>query len=476
MQHAHLRNTLDSYADSFMSKHGIPGMALAVAEHGRMIHAQGYGYRNVEEQLPAALDTVFGIASLTKSFTCAAAMKLQEQGKLSVDDPVIRYLPEFATPDRAHTEQIRVHHFMTHSTGIPPLPTLFYAMKRSMDADPSTEDYPDAAAAPLLHQGPIDSYEQLMAFMAARDYELLGPPGTQFSYCNDCFGLLGAIVERVGGMRFADYVEREILQPAGMEATSFELDKLPARQLTMPYAARKEEDGHKTVYPAPGWWEAPALLGTGFLRATAGDMMKYMEMYRNNGKAGNSRVLQESSVRQMLSPHIQTAPGKYYGYGFHLTKGDHGTTLVEHGGGLKAVSSRMCFIPEKGITGVVLSNLAEVPIAAVLYRALNLVQGLAPDARMIRTADYGIKAGDLDGYTGRYSSYEGRTIVFAAMDGKLVLVGRGQNAVLQPVTERDLFLLATDDEETLFRFIRNAQDEVIRLWMSNSSRQLTKVE
>ncbi|RAV17781.1 hypothetical protein DQG23_26745 [Paenibacillus contaminans] len=467
---------MNAFVSSFMSKHVIPGMALAVAEHGQMVHARGYGCRNREDKLPVSMDTVFGIASLTKSFTCAAVMKLQEQGKLSVDDPVNRYLPEFATPNQAWTEQIRIHHFMTHSTGIPPLPTLFYAMKRSLDADPSTKDYSYTAAAPLLKHGPIDSYEQLMAFMADCDYELLGPPGTQFSYCNDCYGLLGAIVERVSGVQFAEYVGREILQPAEMEATSFDLDKLPAWQLTMPYAARKAEDGHKTTYPAPGWWEAPALLGTGFLRSTARDMMKYLEIYRNYGRVGNRLVLQENSVRQMLTPHIQIAPGKFYGYGFHITKGDRGPTLIEHGGGLKAVSSRMCFIPEKGITGIVLSNLAEVPISAVLYRALNLAQGLSPDARIIRRAGYEMKRDDLNGYTGRYSSYEGQNIVFAAMEGKLVLVCQGQNVILQPVTERDLFLLALDDEEALFRFIRNAQGEVVRVWMSNSSRQLMKVE
>src|SRR5699024_6969141 len=154
------------------------------------------GYRDVDEQLPVTADTVFGIGSITKSFTCVAIMQLQEEGKLSVNDLVTTYLPEFKTPDIHKTNKITIHHLMTNSSGIPPLATLFGELKKSMEADPDVAETKEEKEKTkklkeyLADLSPVETKEELLEEISNAEYEFLGEPGEQFSYSNDCFALL----------------------------------------------------------------------------------------------------------------------------------------------------------------------------------------------------------------------------------------------------------------------------------------------
>src|SRR4051794_5068225 len=211
-----------AFAEGVRRKHRAPGMAVAVALDGAEVYAEGSGEREIGTGAPVTPDTVFGVASVTKSFTALAIMQLAEAGKLAVDDPVTRYLPEFRTPDPAATRAITLHHFLTHSAGFPPLPSRFFAFARSAEGDPAAGGKPAWAA----DHPPIDTYEDLMDYLAAGGYEMLGPPGAQFSYCNEGFALLGAIVERVSGEGYEVYVHRHILEPAGMEQSGYAVAQL----------------------------------------------------------------------------------------------------------------------------------------------------------------------------------------------------------------------------------------------------------
>jgi CubicO group peptidase (beta-lactamase class C family) len=100
---------------------GIPGVGLGVAREGRLLHGEGYGLRDVGQGLAPDLDTLFFMGAAAKSFTCVAMLRLQEDGRLQVHDPVVRYLPGFRMPDAAATAQVTLHHLMTHTSGIPRL-------------------------------------------------------------------------------------------------------------------------------------------------------------------------------------------------------------------------------------------------------------------------------------------------------------------------------------------------------------------
>ena len=149
-------------------KHKIPGTSVAIAEAGEILYHKGFGFRHVDDGLPVTENTVFGIGSITKSFTCVAIMQLQEVGKLNVHDPVSKYLPEFNVKNKEAIKDITIHHFMTHTAGLPPMSSLFYAMKRSLDLDPTVKNYPGLNINVEDH-GPIDTYEQLMQFIDEQD-------------------------------------------------------------------------------------------------------------------------------------------------------------------------------------------------------------------------------------------------------------------------------------------------------------------
>jgi len=453
----------ERFTEQLIRSHQIPGVSIGLNQDGESIYFKGFGHRNTERNLPVDPETVFGIASITKSFTAVAIMQLQEAGKLSVHDRIKKHLPEFRTPDPEKTEQMTIHHFLTNSSGLPPLPSLVYANKRSMDADPSTADYPGLEIDEDDQQAPLDSYGDLMNYIGKLKFDLLGPPGLHFSYSNDAFALLGAIIERASGMTYEKYVKFHILAPAGMKNSTFDLDELPDKEaITMLYAKKESQDGGITVYPAPVWWDAPSMRAAGYLKSSVQDMLRYTEIYRNNGVVDGTRILSEDSVRQMTYPYIEIEPGKFYGYGLMITPDYYGHKLVEHGGNLKAVASLMAIVPEIGLAGVVLTNLAGVPASTILMGALNEYQGYDAEHAHIRHHDVEISGEELEKYIGCYASNEGMSFSISVDQGSPIFRTQGSSYPIRYIGE-DRFLVNIEDQQEIISFKSDYQGNIDRV-------------
>lgn len=241
MKQETMMKEFNQYAGEITKKYQIPGFAMGLAKEGQLFYENDFGYRNIEKELPLSSDTVFGIGSVTKSFTCVAILQLQEAGKLSVHDAVVQYLPEFKTNNEEYTKQMTIHHFMTHSAGIPPLAALIGAMRTSMLLDPTFEE--EGKPAMDLSKIPsIETYEELMKDIANADFTLLGAPGTEFSYSNDCYALLGTIIERVSGISYEQYMKEYILGPAGMHRSVFHYEELKGHEdVATIYNSRKKK-------------------------------------------------------------------------------------------------------------------------------------------------------------------------------------------------------------------------------------------
>lgn len=446
----------------------IPGVGVGLNEKGKRLYHKGFGFRNVAKKLSVHSDTVFGIASMTKSFTCMAIMKLQDEGKLSVHDQVVKYLPEFSIPNKAYQDRVTIHHLMTHTTGIPPLATHKFARKRSVDQDPSAKDY----GLDLVSddRDPIDTYEELINYIANEDFSLLGPPGTQFSYSNDCYGLLGIIIARVSGQSYESFVEENILKPAQMNNSFFDLDELTWRDNVTTLYAAKEAGDEKIVYDAPMWWDAPSMRAAGYLKSTVNDILNYLEIFRNDGIVHSERILSEESVKQMIYPHVKVETGRYYGYGFSIRPNYFGSTLIEHGGGLKGVSSSMSIIPEKDVTGVVLTNLSSVPASKILLGANNLILGEDFSALSNQYQEELISPEKLTMYTGMFTSEEGMKVKLFTKDGHLILDDHDSTREVRLRFVGENTFITPDQRE--IRFIKGEDDQVVRIFYS--SRQIFK--
>lgn len=114
----------EAYVHTLMKKTGAPGLGVGIAKDGEMVYFKGFGAADIEKRLPVTPETVFGLASVTKSFTALAVSQLAERGKLSLHEPVKRYLPEFQLPQAGVAERITMHNFLSHTSGIPPMPSL----------------------------------------------------------------------------------------------------------------------------------------------------------------------------------------------------------------------------------------------------------------------------------------------------------------------------------------------------------------
>ncbi len=448
-------------AKSLVEKYVIPGTSVALAQDGEVVYGKGLGFRNIEEALPINEDTVFGIGSITKSFTCVAIMQLHEQKKLSVHDPVTKYLPEFTLKDDRTVNEMTIHHFMTHSAGLPPLSTLYYALRRSREMDPSVKDQ-KTLQVDEVDLGYVDTYEQLMSFIGELDIELLGKPGDHFSYSNDCYALLGVIVERVSNKTYEQYVYDHILKPCGMERSYFTIEEYgDEKNIAMSYALDVIE-GNKSVYQAPIWWDAPAMRAAGFLKSTAADMLKYAEIFRNRGVVNDKRILSEESVNLMTSHHIEVEPGKYYGYGFMISPDYFGTKLVQHGGNLKAIAAQLSVLPEVGLTGVTLTNLAGVPASRIMELAINDYQGREANVSHADLEEVILPIEIFEEFAGEYVSNEGMKVSIGTCNGKPTIMYQGETHPVKAVGE-NLLLAIVNDMTELIQIHRDELGRAVRI-------------
>ncbi len=437
------------FTRGMMAKHDVPGFAMAVAHDGVEVYAEGFGERAIGMGTLVTPDTVFGVASVTKSFTALAIMQLAEAGKLSVADPVTRYLPEFRMPDPEATHVITLHHFLSHTAGLPPLPSRFFAFARSMANDPAAGSKPTWSA----DHAPIDTYEDLMAYLAEGGYTLLGPPGAQFSYCNEGFALLGAIIERVSGQPYEAYVQRHILDPAGMTHSTFDVATLRTFPEVVTFHAARENNGQREIYAAPNWLYSSVWSPAGGLNSTVRDLLHYLEIYRTGGMVGDERLLSAEGVARMTTPHApRSSPGSSYGYGLGVIPDYHGLKLITHGGGRKGISAEVIAVPETGFTGAAIANLAGVPVATVTLAALNRMLGLPIETKIEEYVDATCPSERLPMYAGTYRAGEGQNITVTAEEGALIYAFEGKRLVARPVGEH-AFVVNTETGETSTHFL-----------------------
>lgn len=462
------RPIFEQAAEEFTKKHQIPGANVGINYRGEALYYHGFGYRNEAKQLPLDPDTIFGIASMTKSFAAVAIMQLQDAGKLSVHDPVIKHAPEFKLPSGGKTEEVTIHHLLTHTSGLPPIAVHNLARKRSIDQDPTAKDY--GLDLTKIIGEPVDTDVELMAAIAALPDKVLADPGKAFSYSNEGYGVLGAIIKRVSGVTFETFVEENILKPVKMTRSFFDINEIASRDnVTMLYAQKKAED-KVVVYETPLWWDAPAMRSGGYLKSTVTDILAYLEIFRNNGIAAGVRVLSEASVAQMTEPHFEFEPGRYYGYGLRVIPDYFGYKMIEHSGGLKGVSSNMAVIPELGLTGVVLTNLSDIPAANLLKGAMNVLLEKDFSATYFSHEAYQMDAAKLPICVGTYTSTEGMRVEVAIKDEELGIVRDGKFSPLKAVGE---YLFLTESNEVV-KFIIDEIQGNIRI--AYGSRQIAKDE
>lgn len=401
-----VNDALEEFTARFYETSGPPGLSVALAERGQTF-AAGYGQRDREAGLAIEADTVFAVASVSKVFVGIAVSQLAERDALRLDDPVTRWLPELATP---HAREITLHHLLTHSAGLPGLPSRYHAVDRlrpgvfnggnlRVDSEVIAGRHADRAG--------IADCAGLIAFLNGYTFEPLAPPGELHSYSNESYILLSGVVETASGLPYPEYLRRHVFGPAGMETTFPGYASLPDG---VPVATRyvASEDGPTPIEP----WDAPAWVAPGGLLSTPRDLVRLL------GAVEAEKLLSRTSLERLIAPHARcSATGMGYGYGVGVRDGWHGFTYVQHGGGQMGVSSAFAWIPERGIAAAAVAN-AEGDIPARWVRgAVCTALELPEETPLFDWAAEDADASALADCAGRYSTPEGQTFDFE-IDGE----------------------------------------------------------
>lgn len=303
-----------------------PGIAVLVAKDGKILYEKGFGYANVEDSVPITPETKFRIGSVTKQFTAAAILKLQEDGLLSVDDKLSKFIPDYPRGD-----EVTIHHLLTHTSGI-----------HSFTSKPDFYDTVTEAIEPEAH---IESFKN-----DKYDFD----PGEKWSYNNSGYFLLGYLVENISEKSFDDYLKEQFFDPLGMKDTGIHRHDLELENEALGYS-----------YQAGGFqraldWDMSRAGGAGALYSTVGDL------YRWNEGIFGGKVLGESTLKTAFTPvtlnsgEVANAMGAKYGYGWLMLE-TRGLQEIQHGGGLNGFNSQLVRYPEQNTTIAVLANCVPPP-------------------------------------------------------------------------------------------------------------------
>jgi CubicO group peptidase (beta-lactamase class C family) len=290
-----------------------PGVVVAIYKDGRLVFQKSIGEADTDEEIPLSLDMQFRVGSISKQFTAAAIMILQERGLLSVKDEINPYLEHYGQ----HWDGITLEHLLTHTSGIPGY--LYRISRKDLNK-----------AMPLAEV--IDSFKQ-----SATEFE----PGSKYSYSNSGYFLLGVIIEEVSGVTYEHFIKDEIFDKFGMKnsyvCACFD-NKIG------------EVVGYNKSFSPSLKVSGQVALASGAIVSNAEDLNIWTQVIHNN------RLLSKQSWDTVFTPYeLLDGTKTKYGYGWHIYKKD-GQTVNWHGGALPGFNSHIVRVPEENIVAILLSN------------------------------------------------------------------------------------------------------------------------
>lgn len=402
-------------ADTF--KANEPGAAVIVLRDGKPILRKGYGLANLELGVPVTPQMVFRLGSITKQFTAVAILMLVEAGKIKLSDEVTRYLPDYPT----HGQKITVEQLLTHTSGVKnytALPAWYGLWRKDM------------------------SLEELIALF--KDEPLDFNPGTQWSYSNSGYVLLGAIIEKVSGLSYADFIQQQIFTPLGMSHAAYDRTErvLPGRVAGYTHG---KEGYHNAEYLS---MSQPYAAGS--LVASVDDLAKwYAALYTDK------LVKQRNLQRAYQAPTLKNGESTGYGYGFTLANYE-GHRVVLHNGGINGFATQMLRLPDDKVYIAILSNCdsCPAPLTDLVFQMAALVTGKPYHEPAAIT----LVTNQLVAYEGIHQRSDGSELTVRRQGEQLSLLADGGTVqLLTPASPTDFFVAG---ELTLVKFVKDATGKV----------------
>jgi D-alanyl-D-alanine carboxypeptidase len=405
---------VDDYVKAEMQKQHVPGLSLAIIKDGKIIKVEGYGLANVELSVPAGPETVYKIGSVSKQFIASGIMLLIQEGRVSLDDKISKFLE--GTP--ATWKEITVRHLLTHTSGIVREAPGFDPLKIQNDADVIKTAYP----LPLRFA-----------------------PGEKYEYCNVGYFALAEIIRKVTGKQWGDYLNERLFLPLEMNAT---------RTTTMTEIVQNRANGYV--------WRDGKLRNANIyfaLRPSGAFLSSVLDLAKWDAALYTDRILKQSVRDQMWSPvKLNNGASHPYGFGWQLdTVGGH--RRVHHGGSLPGFRAALARFVDDKLTVVVLTNGDNANPSAIALGVADLyIPGLIPKRTAAR-----IDPRVFDAYVGQYQPNPS-TVLTIIREGDKLMMQQGSSAEkreLLPENEANFF--TTENRLLTYSFVKDEKGQVTQL-------------
>jgi CubicO group peptidase (beta-lactamase class C family) len=356
---------LDALFADTATKAKLPGLAVGLVVDGDLVWSKGYGTRELGTSAPVDADTVFRIGSVTKTFTAVAAVQLRDAGRLQLDEPASRLVPELAEVayPTSDSPEITLRHLLTHTSGLPRTGAF---------------RYDDPARTPT----------EAEITASLRGFALEGVPGGGSAYSNLGVGLAGIAVGRAAGMRYRDYVTTYLLRPLGMTSTAWDREAVPAERLATAYAEPGPGEGAPVRREH---WRLGGLEGAGGLYSTVHDMARWIAMHLQAYPArsdADAWPVKRASLREAMTVHVATgldvqsvqplrAEASGVGFAWHAYQSCALEDVVWHNGETEGYHATVAMAPARGVGLVALTNIGGEGGDALDHAVMEALDALA---------------------------------------------------------------------------------------------------
>ena len=343
-------------ADSLRQQRLTPGLGFGIVMDGKVILADGFGYRNLEQKQPVTANTQFAIGSSSKAFTAAVLAILADRGQLEWDKPVVQYMPDFKLYDDFATREMTAVDLVCHRSGLPRHDLMWYG-------------------SPFSRKEIYDRLRYLPPNKSLR---------TTWQYNNLMFMTAGYLAGRLSGSSWEEMVKTNIFQPLSMNTSNFSVkDMASSKDAATGYRTKDKKENIRMDYR-----NIDAIGPAGSINSTVNDMLQWVNLHLNNGKVGDKQIISAAEIRHLHTPQMLmdgarlakdpelTDPSYAMGWFIHRHKG---LQVVQHGGNIDGFSALVYLVPEKNFGLVVLTNQNGSGLPTVLARyATDLVLNLEP--------------------------------------------------------------------------------------------------
>jgi len=405
---------VDDYMAAAMRVNRFSG-AVLLARDGQPIESRGYGMANIELSVPNSPETVFRLGSVTKQFTGMAIVMLQERGKLSVNDPICKYLSDCPQA----WQPITIKNLLTHTAGIP-----------------NYTEFPDFTKTAAVDTTAAELTSRF------RDKPLQFALGEKYAYSNSGYYLLGTIIERASGKPYADFLQENIFGPLGMKQTGYDNPVRIIKNRAAGYA--RTSDGFINAAPI----SMSTAYAAGALYSTVGDLLLWDQALYTE------KLVSRKSLDEAFTPFKSN-----YGYGWSIGK-RFDRQVIAHGGGIFGFSSYIARYPSDHVTVIVLSNLEGAPSGEIANSLAAIAFG-APYEVPAERKEIPVAVKTLEKYVGKYQLTPQIVLSVTLENGKLLAQVSTQPKLELFAESETVFFFKTVNAQVTF--VVSAQGEVTGL-------------